>query len=101
MLGHSEEGRLGAGATHAPGPVAASFTRVGAAWDEKRSLRSEDPTALRHEFLIQVAKSGSFLELGRSDTSRRKATPRTRAQQPPVSSPGILSRSAAQTPPCS
>lgn len=82
MLGHSEEGRPGAGATLAPGPVAASFTLVGAARDEEGSLGSEDPTALRHQFLIQVAKSGSFSELGRSDTSRRKATPRTRAQQP-------------------
>lgn len=101
MLGYSEEGRPGAGATLAPGPVAASFTLVGAARDEEGSLGSEDPTALRHQFLIQVAKSGSFSELGRSDTFRRKATPRTRAQQPPVSNPGILSRSAAQTPPCS
>lgn len=57
MLGLSEEGRLGAGATHTtPGPVVTSFTGVEAAQDEDGSLRSEDPTALRHEFPTRVGQ---------------------------------------------
>lgn len=74
------------------------FTRVGTAGDEGGSPRLEDPTALGLEFPTRVGKSGSSSELGHSDTSRRKATTELRAQQPPASARGILSRSPVQPP---
>lgn len=75
--------------SHARAPWPPPFTCVGTAGDERGSLRSEDPTALGHEFPTRVARAlGPFPEEDDRDA--------TLAQQPPTSGQGILGCCAAR-----